>query len=509
MNAILSSFIFNNMRVLKKIFPIFIIFLLGLSIYSNTFQTPFQFDDEGAIVNNPLIRNIHHVSGSMGRNARIVGLYTFAINYYLHKLDVFGYHVGNFLIHMMTTLLVWWFGYLLLSVPYLKHKKFVRYKSIIGFFTALVFLTHPIQTQTVTYLAQRFASLAALFYLLSLCCYMKGRLSIDKKIVSIIYFLSAMICAAAGMYTKNVVMTLPLVIILIEIMFLSKGEDGKRRLPKFWKIYLIIILSFLAIVPRIFSFNIASILFNPIPSESHLNDIITFDKYFLTQFRVAVVFLRLLFFPFNQNLDYDFPLSQSIFEWTTVGSIIFMIGFLFSAIKIRLKYPLIAFGMFWFLITFSMQFIPRANIIAEHKLYLISVGFCVALTVGIFKLAHNVKEFKYVMTTIVIILSVMTFQRNKVWKNEITLWQNVVQGSPQKPRGFLNLGKAYSDYGQLSLAMQYYDKAIALDSQNFKAFNNKGNIYYRMKNTELALQNYNKALDINREYLQGYINRAV
>ncbi len=491
-----------------KIFSISFLILLGLVIYSNTFYTPFQFDDDGAIVNNPLIRDIHNVSGSMGRNARVVGVYTFAINYYLHKLDVFGYHAGNFLIHIITALLVWCFMCLLLSVPCLKHKKIIRHKTTVGFLTALLFLSHPVQTQAVTYLAQRFASLATLFYVLSLCFYIKGRLVFSKKLLAVFCFLLSAIAAIAGMYTKGIVMTLPLVIILMEVMFLSKGEEGKIKLPKFWGIYVIFILSLMLIVPRIFSFGVFS-FHSSMPSESHLNDIITSNKYFLTQFRVATVFIRLLFFPFGQNLDYDFPLSQSLFEFSTLGAVLFIMSVIFLAIKIRSKYPLISFGIFWFFLTFSVQFIPRANIIAEHKLYLLSIGFCIALCVGIYEIAKNIKEFKVVVSVIIIIFSFLTFQRNKVWKDEITLWQDVVKGSPNKPRGLLNLGKAYADYGQPQLALKYYDEVIKVDSRDFKAYNNKGNVYYRAKQFSLALKNYNEALAINKEYLQGYINRAV
>jgi len=493
---------------IQKILPIGIIVLLGLAIYSNTFHTPFQFDDDGAIVNNPLIRDIHEVRGTMGRNGRIVGIYTFAINYHLHKLNVFGYHVGNFLIHIITTILVWWLTYLLLSVPCLKRKKIIRHKATVGLLTALLFLSHPVQTQAVTYLAQRFASLATLFYVLSLCFYLKGRLIFSNKFLMVSCFLVSAMAAITGMYTKGIVMTLPLVIILIEVMFLSKAEGGKVKLPKFWGIYLICILSFILIVPRIFSFGFFP-LHSSIPSESHLNDIITFDKYFLTQFRVAAVFIRLLFFPFNQNLDYDFPLSQSFFEFSTIGAILFVMSLVFLAVKIRSKYPFISFGIFWFFLTFSVQFVPRANIIAEHKLYLLSIGFCIALCVGIYELAKNFKEFKVVISVIIIMLSFLTFQRNKVWKNEITLWQDVVKGSPNKPRGLLNLGKAYADYGQPHLALKYYDEAIKSDPKDFKAYNNKGNVYYRSKQFALALENYDKALAINKKYFEGYVNRGI
>lgn len=475
------------------------LFLLALLIYSNTFNTPFQFDDIGSIVNNHLIRDIHNVGGAMARNARVVAAYTFALNYHFHKLDVVGYHVVNFSIHILTAFLVWWFSFLILSTPKFKTHPIIKNKEWISFLAALIFVTHPVQTQAVTYLTQRFASLATLFYIATLCLYFHTRMSNARPRLKIFGFICAAVCAVLGMYTKAVVITLPLMIILIEGLFFTQ----KFR----WK-YLILIVPFGLIVPYIFSFNIPNLFSDTLISESHHGDIITFGRYFLTQFRVALVLMRLLFIPLGQNLDYDFPLTQSILEFSAIGSIIVILGILITAFYMLKKNILITFGILWFFVIFSINLIPRANIIAEHKLYLISIGFCLALATAIFTFIQNKEKRILTITGIILTLSFLTFQRNKIWKNEITLWQDVVKKSPNKPRAHLNLGQAYLRYGKNQRALEEFMNTLMLDPSNIKTYNSLGTFYYKRQNFDEALKQFNTALRLDPKYADAYINRA-
>lgn len=267
-------------RSLKRIFPLLAICLLGTLIYSNTFQAPFQFDDKSYIVDNLTLRNSGDIKSIWDLYpARFIGMYSFALNYYFHQLDTFGYHLINFLIHIITSVLVWWLLKLLLSTAHFKNKEIAKHKSLIAFSAAFLFLTHPIQTQAVTYITQRFSSLSALFYVLSICTYIKGRLSKGKR-----FYLCSAISALLGMLTKQTVLTLPLMILLVEFTFLYQDEKTKYFKNIFLPL-LILILLFLTVIPSLYSFRFMDILSSQGMSHSHEGDYLTGKTYLLTQDR--------------------------------------------------------------------------------------------------------------------------------------------------------------------------------------------------------------------------------
>ncbi len=509
--------IFNLNNLMK--YPIFawaIIILVGIISYSNTFHSDFQFDDNIFIIDNFAIRDLGNIKGIgelLSQPSRFVAFYSFALNYHFHQLDVFGYHVTNFVIHLITAMLVWWFVGMLVGLCNRKHTPGVCmrlntkytppgcvYGSTIALFTALIFVAHPVQTQAVTYIAQRFASLATLFYLLSVCLYIKGRI-VETRLISSVYFLGAAVSAILGMFTKEIVITLPLTVLLIECMFL--GGVRKIKEPR-----LIAALLFVLIIPALFSFNISDMLFAPKISESHAGDVITFGTYVMTQFRVLMTFVKLSFFPIGQNVEYDFALSQHFFEIPTLLSFLALGAMLGIAFKIRARYTLITFGIFWFFLTLLPNFIPRRNIIFEHKLYLPMIGFSLMLSMGIFRLMKNVKKGAVVLSIIVCVLAYLTFQRNKVWTNEVTLWEDVVQKSPHKLRPQINLGRAYFEQGQYDKAMVYLDKAVSMEPDDANAYNNRGAVYGATNQKELALKDFNRALAIDPDLDGARSNRG-
>jgi hypothetical protein len=159
--------------------------VLGFLIYSNTLDVPFHFDDESNIVENPNIRltgfSLKDITGACFKSVcpnRPVANLSFALNYYFHKYDVTGYHVINIVIHIITGILLYFFIKTTLCIPSLRS----RYKSptSIALFAALIWLVHPVQTQSVTYIVQRMNSMAAMFYILSFLLYAKALLVKDK-----------------------------------------------------------------------------------------------------------------------------------------------------------------------------------------------------------------------------------------------------------------------------------------------------------------------------------------
>lgn len=486
-------------------FYLMLITVTGFLCYSNTFNSPFVFDDNRNIADNPLIRDLRYFTGtpmpeSSIYNAhlhqvvkffksRYVGYLTLAINFRLNGLDVTGYHVFNLIIHITNAMLIYWLIVLIFKTPCFSKQNGSRqchanvpegrYTSkTLAMVIALLFVCHPVQTQAVTYTIQRFASLATLFYLFSVVMYIQSRLLVSYSWKTIC-ITTAILSAILAMKTKELSFTLPVVITLVEVMFFT-GKFKQRCL------YIIPFLLTMPIIP------LTLIGSNTTLSELHdinrpfeiasMPDISRWD-YLFTQFRVIVTYMRLLILPINQNLDYDYPIYRSLFIPGVLISLAFLISILGVAIFLynlsggpghnsRPCLRLIAFGIFWFFVTISVEssIIPIADVIFEHRLYLPSVGAIIAIvtatTLGMSKVVirkPSVRKFILPLVLLILtVLSIATYNRNSIWQDKVRLWSDIVKKSPAKPRPNLQLAELYTDMGYINDAMKQYQKAISL-----------------------------------------------
>ena len=498
----------NQYKIINSKLFFFVIFiLLGFIIYSNSFNVPFQFDDREYIERSAPIQSFELMKSIWDKgfmSSRFIALYSFHLNYRFHQLDVFGFHLVNWLIHILASFCVWWLVMLILSSPKLKDEPISQDKNVVGFFIALLFLSHPIQTQAVTYIIQRFASLATLFYLSSVCFYIKGRLEVGESHRRIVYWAVSAMAAVLGMMTKQIVITLPLAILLIEFYFF-KHAPLRRRLK-----YIIPVLMFLFIIPSFYSFNVLGILSMKAQSSSHAGDLLTSYTYLLTEFRVIITYLRLLLFPIGQNFDYDFVGSQSLWELPTLASLLALMFLLVIAIQVYSRYRLISFGIFWFFLTLSVEssIIPIQHVIFEHRLYLPSVGFCIVAGAGLYRVFKDRQNWVVSLLIIILTFSFLTFQRNKVWQSRVVFWQDVIKKSPRKARGYVNLGLSYMENNDNLLAIQHFDAAAALNPRSKGAYNLRGVVYTRFRQYDRAMADFNKALEIDSSLQGAYVNRG-
>ena len=306
-----------------------IIILLGIIIYSNSFDCSFHFDDFRSIVLNTNIRNLSDLKTIWDFSpSRPVAFLTFALNYHFNQLDVRYYHLVNLIIHLFTACLVWKLTLLIFSSPVLKDDPVCKHKKVLAFFTALLFVSHPLATQSVTYIVQRMASLAAMFYLLSIALYMKARLSAKGDLSKTLLFIGSLVSAVLAMLTKENAFTLPFAIVLVEIFFLRTTKLSINF--KDYRVILLIaaLLGTILIIPLKFSFSI----FRPIPPMNGFTYTITPFNYLFTQFSVIVKYIRLLFLPINQQLAYDFPVSTTFFEIRTLLSFVVLLSLIILAI---------------------------------------------------------------------------------------------------------------------------------------------------------------------------------
>jgi len=486
---------------------ILIIFITGIIAYSNSFDCSFHFDD-----NNVFKSSVTTGSASIGDWIRIfpnrpIGMLTFFLNFHFHGLDVWGYHFVNLIIHLANAFLIWWLTWLTLSTPLMKDEVISRHKTMVAFLTGLLFVTHPLATQSVTYIAQRFASLATLFYLLSLILFVQGKLWQGDKNTSWFLFGGSIICAALGMLTKEIVFTLPFAIILYDYCFLKTTSWKLKRKDN------VLIISFIILIIIIFrNFFVSPLsLFNPVPPGQGYAHSISMKEYFFTQFSVILTYIRLFILPVHQNLDYDFPLSTSFFQLKTFFSFSLLLGILAAGVLLFKKYRLISFGIFWFFLTLSLEssIIPISqNVIFEHRTYLPGFGFFLALTGAFFYFFNerNIKIAVMILLMVAAINTVLTFQRNKVWLNERTLWTDCVKKSPNKARPHNNLGIALSAEVKSEQAIEHYNQALRITPDYADVYNNRGNAYANLGQYKLAFEDYHQAIRLKPDYADAYYN---
>ena len=487
-----------------------IILVLGTVIYSNSFDCTFHFDDIISIVNNDAIKDVSDINTIWKSNSRrFIAYLSLAINHHFGALNVWGYHFFNLMIHLTTSLLVYWLMFITLKTPNVKNLIPVKDHQWIALVVALIFVSHPLATQSVTYIIQRMASMVTLFYLFAIILYLKGRLNQGSTSLSIGYFITALIAAIFALFTKENAFTIPLVILLVEISLFKRD----KIIVNFSKPRIILgCIVFLSFLLLLFS-RVSSSFFQTIPPSFGHTYTVTPWNYLLTQFSVIAKYIQLLCFPINLNFDYDYAISNSLIEPRTFLSLGFLLALVGLSIYLFKKQKLISFGIMWFFITISIEssFIPLADLIFEHRTYLPSVGFFMILTIGIYQLIWQ-KNKKIALGLIFLIIgtnSFATYQRNKVWKNEGTLWNDVIAKSPNKARPYLCRGNYYKNLKRNREALSDFTKSISLNPAYIEPYNNKGTTLYNEGLLTEALSYLNYAIENSPDYTEAYINKGI
>jgi tetratricopeptide (TPR) repeat protein len=516
--------------------------------YANTFHVPFQFDDYPNIVNELSIR-LHtitfHWLGQLIKNIkdsiRFFAYFTFALNYYFGKFDVFGYHLVNLLIHITSGILLYWLLLVTLNLPSLKE----RYGPIafpIALFSTLLFISHPIQTQSVTYIVQRMTSMAGMFYLLAMLLYVKGRLSPGRE--RFLYFVGMGVSYLLGLFSKENVAILPLLIALYEFYFFQNFDlspKGKKTL-----IYLVGAVLLLGVLGLLFW---GKRYFDVIIEGYKIRDF-TLTERLLTQFRVVLYYVTLLLYPHPSrfNLDHDFPLSKGILDPpTTLFSILIVVGLMGYSIWTAKKRPLLSYCILWYFgnLVIESSIFPL-EMVFEHRLYLPAIGPFVLLATLVVKGWEEIKERlrlrlrlredttqrrlraetsfgvqarntdmaggwrDYPLWGLFLVVTVLlvwgSYERNKIWRSEITLWEDCVKKSPNKNRPHYNLGLNYYNKGRYQESIEAYKKAIHIKSNEPDSYNNLGQALRALRSYQGAIEAYQKAIQIKPNYPFALIN---
>ena len=470
-----------------------LLFIAGLIAYSNTFYGAFCWDDKAQILTNENIQDLAYFSDLSvwtDVNYRPLSKFSFALNWYLGGDNVVGYHLVNLLLHLLTAVVAYSLARYTLSLLSPADGFDERFRKISALFVALLFLLHPLQTMAVTYIVQRMTVMAALFYLLAVFLYARGRHAylydgLNRR--SLALLLLALLSGILGVMSKQNAVSFPLAFILYEIFFIRK-PDGRYCKKYVFSSLAIFFAAFLVVV-------FAGLL--PVETTQF-----TRLEYFSAQLGIFHKYLLLILFPVSQNADYFIILKAPLFGAREIIGAILSAGMLVLGVFTFRKNKLVSFGIFWFFIAMSVEsgIIPIRDIMMEHRMYLPMFGIGMVLAGIIMKyIPYRSVYIVYIAGIMVfMLLALGTYNRNKVWQSELTLWQDGMEKSPGNPRVMNNLGlalKANARYAtspqqrinDLHKAISYFSKSMTGDTIFTQAYLHRGLTYLELEEYEKAL----------------------
>jgi len=532
-----------------------ILIVSGLLVYLSSFSGAFVFDDIKAIVANQHIRNLLPLTESMSgpmesavRDRPLVSL-TLAINYALGDLEVWSYHAFNLLIHILTGLTL--FG--ILRRTFLSRRlvaRFARQATGLAFASALLWMVHPLQTESVTYIIQRSESLAGLFYLLTLYCFIRGASSsqwgckylanpvsyassrfvgmasdtvaavgdrgpchprsptaatasrVHQMFTPWLWFGLSFLFCALGMGTKSVMITAPLMVIIYDAVFISGSP--RKAFKNHWPFFISLVAT-----------GIIQIL---IILRTDYGDLKSLSPtaYLLTQPGVLLHLIRLSFWPHPLCLDYGWPLAHRIRE--ILPPAILIGALLWATIWGLIKRPALGFLGVWFFLILAptSTILPLEDPIFEHRLYLSLAAFTTLVVLVAYTLLSRIRSEKQrifmgciLLAAATIVLGYRTHIRNRIYQNPLVLWQSIVDQRPEHARGHYNLGFELSKSGRREAAIVEYREAIRLKPDYSDAYNNLGAALVEGGNAFEAVRHYGQALRAKPQFWEARYNMGI
>lgn len=428
-----------------------------LAAYAGTFQGDFQFDDFAAILRNPHLDRWQTYVGHLDHMVRPVLYATLLVDRSLYGDSATGYHLLNLLLHLSSGLLVY---------RILTHAVTEKMKSV-PFWTALFFLIHPIQTETVTYISGRASGLMAFFYLFAFFLYIKASECRGAGSVHRVYLSGAVASCLLSLGSKETAATFPLALLLWDVLI---GRlDGVALRKRFLSDHLPFWFALLAWAawawwhPRYSMLAQFSLTLRPL-----------WDN-FLSEIHAAAYALILFFCPWKQNFDHDLPEFHSLLQWPLPLDLLLLFGLAAAGLVSARRIPLIAFGAGWFFLQLvPTSLIPRADLLSERNLYLASIGpvlvvvvFCARLMQRHAPLLPRPQIVRFgasgLATLLVFVFCLFTYQRNLLYRDQLSLWSDTVRKSPDKARPHNNLGHSYALQDDWDRAIEEFRIAAQLN----------------------------------------------
>jgi protein O-mannosyl-transferase len=470
--------------------------LVGLAVlaaYLNSIPGGLVFDDRSAIVENPTIRALWPISrviSSMHGDFTVSGRPLFnlslAVNYAMGGTAAPGYHVVNVLIHLLAALTLFGIVRRTFRQPRLRGR-FGAASLPLATAAAVLWAVHPLQTESVTYIAQRTESLMGLFYLLTIYCVIRSaepRTALWQGLA-----VTACLC---GMASKEVMVTAPLMALLYDRTFMA-GTFG-AALRKRGRLYAglggtWLLLGWLVATGG----NLAS-------GSAGFESAIDWRSYGLTQFWAVAHYLWLSVWPHPLVLDYGGAVLIGSAARALPYAVLITFLLAGTAISVR-RWPAIGFAGCWFfgILALTSSVFPLRDTVFEHRMYLPLAAVVVLAVAAIHTLAGRWREVAFVLLAMACL--VLTVRRNEDYRSDLTLWSDTVAKRPDNARAHYDLGRALSGAGRLDDAMVQFQAALRLQPNHFKAQNDLAGVLARLGRTDEAILHYHQAIELQPDFM--------
>jgi len=511
----------------KIIFSVCLVFVITFISFFPSLKNGFvNFDDHQYVTENRMIMDLSWGNIKTIFKTFYMGHYhpltllSYGLEYQSFQLNPSGYHTTNLILHLSNSLLVFWLIGLL------------RGSLLTSFIVALLFGIHPLHVESVAWISERKDVLYSFFFLGSMISYLYFR-----RARRTMYYYLSLFLFILSLLSKSMAVTLPLVLFLCDYLQNQK-LDKKPLIEKIPFLFIALVFGIIALFAQ-----------GPSRTVGQNTSLSFFENIFIFS-NVLVSYLSKLFLPIKLSALYS-PLNEISRPWQYVH-LSSIVGFLTVGIILGKYNKKVTIGTLLSFITI-LPVLPL-KIVADRYTYIPSLGIFLIIGEGFswlydWKIEYSkiVKTFLFIVLIGVIgALSFLTWERCRVWKDSISLWNDVLRNNPNiliayidRGTAFLNKreydraisdynwalgmnpsdekvssvynnrGNAYAGKGLYDQALSDFSKALEMNPKYEVAYSNRGNTYYAKRLYEQAISDFNKALEINPNYAEAYFNKAL
>lgn len=452
--------------------------LLGLFtfiVYYPSLRYGFVFDDFPTIIEYIHARKLD-VSGLFFKIdrwvSRLLNQYTF-VNW---GKNPFAYRIFDVLLHIIIGVMIFVFVAFLFKKTR-KHAFLQEHAYLLATLVAGLFLLHPAQTQTVSNITQmRLEGLVVFFTFAVLLCFIFAVRAKSSVLQHILYGF-AFIFAAFGSGSKEIIVTLPFLVVFVDWFFIAEGDwaDFKTRLWAHGCIFGVVfglLYKYGVVRPQA----IAAVIETPIHNNrgnvitTKPSEFITAWVFFFSQFKIIMHYIVMFFVPVGLSFDYGYKLSPSFFSYDVIAPLCMLLalggGMLYLFVKDRAHAIVFCFAWFFCAILPRASFFPGMELACDYKSYVASFGIFLCIALALMYLLRQVKRAHLflMLPLFFIALGLAAGQRNRVWRSEEALWKDVLDKNPKIARAWNNYAVALSDRGDREGAIKMFEKAIEVDN---------------------------------------------
>jgi tetratricopeptide (TPR) repeat protein len=477
-----------------------ILIIAGVLAYINIFKAPFIFDDGPSILENYHIKKLLPLSNMFSAPpqstvaGRPVASLSLALNYAVSGYEVWSYHLFNLAVHILAGLTLYGIIRRTLLSGRLR-EKFGRHSTILAWAAAVIWLVHPLQTESVTYIVQRTESLMGLFYLLTLYCAVRAM----EKERDVVWSAFSVFCCGLGMGTKEVMATAPVLVLLYDRMF-SAGtfsEALRRRRG----LYIGLAATWVVLAVLLWS--------GPRQEQRKGFSVEGGLSYAMNQGAVILHYLKLTVWPRGLCLDYSWPPEKNLVR--LLLPLLVVLAMLAVTVWGLFRNRTWSYPAAWFFAVLAptSSFVPVRDLVFEHRMYLPLAGPVVLVVAGGYVLFERWSARRpgiILAAAVICVLGVVTLQRNSDYRSAAAIWQSVLDVIPDNSRAHNNLGVALKSAGRVDEAIKHYNEALRATADDEKTLNNLGISFQALGRYDEAIDYFERALKVKPRYVDTYYN---